>query len=102
MFHTFPGCGGQETWIIWNVDDTVTPAFRALATSLTLAGAEFVNYQHQGWVIKLRMNYSLKKDRAIDHFLPTQTALGRNIKSPAYQAGHCYAQVMISSPELNL
>ncbi len=41
-----------------------------------------------------------QKGRAIDSLPPTQAALIQHIKRAAYQAGHCWAQMMIAAPEL--
>ena len=41
-----------------------------------------------------------QKSRAIDGLPPTQAALIQHIKRTAYQAGHCWAQMMVATPEL--
>ena len=41
-----------------------------------------------------------KKGRAIDGLPPTQDALIQHTKTAAYQAGHCWAQMMIPVTEL--
>ena len=41
-----------------------------------------------------------QKGRAIDGFPPTQAALIQHTKRAAYQAGHCWAQMMVTALEL--
>ena len=41
-----------------------------------------------------------KKGRAIDGVPPTQAALIQHTKRAAFQAGHCWAQMMTPAPEL--
>ena len=41
-----------------------------------------------------------QKGRCIDGLPPTQAALLQHTKRAAYQAGHCWAQTMIATPEL--
>ena len=42
-----------------------------------------------------------QKGRTIDGLPPTQAALIQHIKRATYQAGHCWAQMMIAAPELH-
>lgn len=51
-------------------------------------------------VNEARKELFTKKSRTIDRLPPTQAALIQHIKRAAYQAGHCWAQVMIAAPEL--
>lgn len=51
-------------------------------------------------VNEARKQLFTQKNRTIDRLPPTQAALIEHIKRAAYQAGHCWAQAMIATPEL--
>ena len=47
-----------------------------------------------------RMDLFAKKGRDISCLPPTQAALMQHTKRAAYQAGHCWAQMMVAVPNL--
>jgi len=51
-------------------------------------------------VNEARKQLFTQKCRAIDGWPPKNAALIHHIKRAAYQAGHCWSQTMIATPEL--
>ena len=51
-------------------------------------------------VTEVRKQLFTQKSRSIDGLPPTQAELIQHIKWATYQAGHCWAQMMIAAPEL--
>ena len=120
MFHAFTGCdtvscfggrGKRTAWNMWNAYDEVTPAFCALAAipetvEHWLGPLErfvvllYDRTNSQEFVNGARKQLFTQKGRAIDGLPPTQAALLQHTKRAAYQAGHCWAQTMIATPEL--
>ena len=122
VFHAFTGCdtvssfagrGKKTAWDTWKAYEDVTGAFCALAAcpspetiELWLKPLErFVVLLYdrtgiQGSVNEARKELFTRKGRAIDAISPTQAALMQHIKRTAYQAGHCWSQVMIPNPEI--
>ena len=100
-------------WDTWKAFDNVTRAFCALATTPSADAIDdwmeplerFVVLMYdrtssQESVNQARKELFTKKDRAIDGLPPTQAALKQHTKRAAYQAGHCWGQVMVAAPEL--
>ena len=54
----------------------------------------------QEFVNGARKQLFTQKGRAIDGLPPTQAVFLQHTKRAAYQAGHCWAQTMIATPEL--
>ena len=122
FFHSLTGCdtvsffGGKSkktSWNTWKFYDLVTPAFCALAATPSTECIEQWLPLLERFVVLLydrtsslehvneaRKELFTKKSRTIDRLPPTQAALIQHIKRAAYQAGHCWAQVMIAAPEL--
>lgn len=122
FFHALTGCdtvsffGGKSkrtSWNTWKLYDLVTPAFCALAATPSAQCIEQWLSLLERFVVLLydrtsslehvneaRKELFTKKGRTIDRLPPTQAALIQHIKRAAYQAGHCWAQVMIAAPEL--
>ena len=122
FYHALTGCdtvsffGGKSkrtSWNTWKFHDLVIPAFCALAATpspqcieqwLPLLEQFIVLLYDRTSSLELvneaRKELFTKKGRSIDRLPPTQAALVQHIKRAAYQAGHCWAQVMIVSPEL--
>ena len=74
--------------------DDVTTAFCALAAS------RFVVLLFDCTTNQGRKQLFIQKVRAIDGLPPTQAALIQHTKRAAYQAGHCWGQMMVAAPEL--
>jgi len=51
-------------------------------------------------VNECRKNLFTQNGRSIDALPPTREALKQHIKRAAYQAGYCWGQMMVSTPEL--
>ena len=122
MFHAFTGCdtvsffgdrGKKTAWDTWKAYKDVTPAFCALvarpATQTikeclgTLERFVVLLYDRtssQECVNEARKQLFTQKGRAIEGLPSTQDALFQHIKRATYQAGHCWAQMMIAAPEL--
>ena len=125
FFHAVTGCdtvssfggrGKKKAWETWKACDEVTDitaAFCALAASPTssaiddhmdalerfvvllydrTSGLEHVNECHK--------HLFTQTGRSIDALPPTREALKQHIKRAAYQAGYCWSQMMVSTPEL--
>lgn len=120
MFHAFTGCdtisffygrGKKTAWNTWRSYDEVTTAFCAIASN-----PDEVNHymEHlERFVVLLydrtsdhmsvnqtRRELFTKKGRAIDGLPPTREALLQHTKRAAYQAGYCWGQMLIATPEL--
>ena len=52
-------------------------------------------------VNQARKQLFTQKGRTIDGLPPTQTALTQHTKRAAYQAGHCWGQMIVATPELS-
>jgi len=122
MFHAFTGCdtvssfggrGKKTAWDTWATYGDVTPAFCALGTMPDPCSIEEWKQLLERFVVLLYDRTSTeesvnqarkllfsKKGRAIDGLPPTQAALIQHTKRAAYQAGHCWAQMMTAAPEL--
>ena len=109
----FGGRGKKMAWEIWNRYEDVTPAFCALGTSPSPQSIDDWLGQLEQFVVLLydrtssqvsvneaRKQLFTQKGRAIESLPPTQAALIQHTKRAAYQAGHCWAQMMIAEPEL--
>ena len=103
--------GKRTAWDIWNAYDEVTPAFCALAATPEsvenwLGPLErfvvllYDRTSSQEFVNGATKQLFTQKGRAIEGLPPTQAALLQHTKRAAYQAGHCWAQTMIATPEL--
>ena len=122
MFHAFTGFdtvsffggrGKRTAWDTWKAYKDVTPAFCALVSTPTLQTIKEWLGQLERFVVLLynrtssqqsvnevRKQLFTQKDRSIDGLPPTQAALIQHIKRATYQAGHCWAPMMIAAPEL--
>ena len=120
MFHAFNGCdtvscfggrGKRTTWGMWNAYEEITPAFCALAaTPVTIENwlsplERFVvllydRTSSQEFLNGARKQLFTQKGRAIDGLPPTQAVFLQHTKRAAYQAGRCWVQTMIATPEL--
>ncbi len=120
MFHAFTGCdtvscfggrGKRTAWETWRSYNDVTPAFSALAS--TPEGIDqwleplerFVVLLYDrtnglGSVNQARKYLFTQKSRTINNIPPTKASLMQHTKRAAYQAGHCWGQMMIAAPEL--
>ncbi len=94
FFHSLTGCdtvsffGGKSkktAWNTWKSYDSVTPAFCALANTPSVQCIE-------QWLPLL--------ERFVVLLYDCTSSLVQHIKRAAYQAGHCWAQVMIAAPEM--
>lgn len=120
VFHAFTGCdtvssfggrGKKTAWDVWMTFDAVTQAFCALATtpnsvdSLLEILERYVVLLYDRTSSQTEVNQARKelftlKGRAIDGLPPTRAALIEHTKRAAYQAGHCWGQMMLANPEL--
>ena len=120
MFHAFTGCdtissfggrGKKTAWDTWMTFDDVTRAFCALANTPDAIDdwmeplEQFVvllydRTSSQESVNQARKQLFAQKGRGIDGLPPTQAALIQHTKRAAYQAGHCWGQMMVAAPEL--
>ncbi|KAK4312975.1 hypothetical protein Pmani_015640 [Petrolisthes manimaculis] len=126
FFHAFTGCdtvscfSGREkrtAWETWKacnkVTDEVTTAFCALAATPTIPTVEDYMDQLERFVILLydrtssqehaneaRKHLFTRGGRSIEAIPPTREALRQHRKRAAYQAGYCWGQMMICTPEL--
>ena len=107
----FGGRGKRTAYDMWNAYDEVTSAFCALAaTPETVENwlgplERFVvllydRTSSQECVNGARKQLFTQKGRAIDGLPPTQAVRLLHTKRAAYQAGHCWTQTMIATPEL--
>ena len=114
MFHAFTGCdtvssfggrGKNMAWATWRIFDDVTKAFCALAATPDAIDdwmeplERFVvllydRISSQESVNQARKQLFTQKDKTIDGLPPTQAALIQHMKRAAYQAGHCWGQMM--------
>jgi hypothetical protein len=120
MFHAFTGCdtvssfggrGKKTAWDTWMSFDGVTRAFCVLAATPDsiddvmgplerFVALLYDRTSSQESVDETRKQLFTKKGRTIDHIPPTQAALIQHTKRAAYQAGHCWGQMMVATPEL--
>ena len=122
MFHALTGCdtvsffggrGKKTAWEVWKVYADVTPAFCTLTARPTLLTIDTWLERVERFVVLLydrtssqmsvndaRMQLFTQKGRTIDGLPPTKAALVQHTMRAAYQAGHCWAQAMVASPEL--
>jgi hypothetical protein len=122
IFHAFTGCdtvsyfggrGKRTAWATWKAYEDVTPAFCALVARPTLQTIDEWLDKLERFVVLLydrtsslpsvdeaRKQLFTQKGRTIDGLPPTGAALIQHIKRATYQAGHCWGQLMIASPEL--
>ena len=120
MFHAFTGCdtvscfggrGKKNAWGTWTTYGDVTPAFSALGAMPDPCAIDEWMKPLERFVVLLydrtsteenvnqaRKQLFSKKGRAIDGLPPTQAALIQHTKRAAYQAGHCWAQMMTPAP----
>jgi len=110
------GGGEKKAWQTWTACDEVTDvtaAFCALAASPSLSAIDnhmdalerFVvllydrtsSHEH---VNECRKHLFTQTGRSIDAFPPTREAPQQHPKRAAYQAGYCWGQMMVSTPEL--
>ena len=116
-FHAFTGCdtvssfcgrGKKTAWDTWMTLDDVTRAFCALANTPDAIDdwmeplEQFVVLLYdctssQESVNQARKQLFTQKGRGLP---PTQAALIQHTKRAAYQAGHCWGQMMVAAPEL--
>ena len=103
MFHAFTGCDrGKRT--VWDTWKAYTPAFCALISTPTLQTIEeylehlerFVVLLYDRTSSQLGVNEARKQLFTQKGLPPTEAALIQHIKRAAYQAGHCWAQMMIA------
>ena len=116
MFHAFTGCdtvsffggrGKKTAWETWQRYNEVTAAFCALGDEPDTTCVEEHFQSLQRYVILLydrtssqdcinatRKQLFTQKGRAIDGLPPTKAALIQHVKRAAYQAGHCWGQMM--------
>ena len=110
MFHAFTGCETVSSFGGRRKRTAVTPAFCALAATPSPQSLEewleplerfvvllYDRTSSQECVNEARKQLFTQKGRAIKGLPPTQVALIQHIKKDAYQAGHCWAQMMICS-----
>jgi len=122
MFHAFTGCdtvscfggrGKKTAWDTWTTYGDVTPSFCALGDMPDSHVIDEWMQPLERFVVLLydrtsteegvnqaRKQLFSKKGRAIDGLPPTQAALIQHTKRAAYQAGHCWAQMMTHAPQL--
>ena len=120
MFHAFTCCdtvscfggrGKRTAWDMLNAYDEITPAFCALAaTPVTVDNwlsplERFVVHLYdrtssQEFLNGARKQLFTQKGRAIDGLPLTQAVFLQHTKRAAHQAGHCWVQTMIATPEL--
>lgn len=119
MFHAFTGCdtvsnfGKRTAWDTWNAYGDVTSAFCALVARPSPQCIEkwleilerfvvllYDRTSNQQCVNDARKQLFTQKGRTIECIPPSQAALIQHIKRAAYQAGHCWSQMMIAAPEL--
>lgn len=122
VFHAFTGCdtvssfcgrGKKSAWKTWMNFDDVTRAFCALAATPGISAIEdwmqvlerfvvllYDRTSSQESVNQARKQLFSQKGRAIDGLPPTQAALIQHTKRAAYQAGHCWGQMIVAAPEL--
>lgn len=125
FFHALTGCdtvssfggrGKKKAWETWKACDEVTDitaAFCALAASPTSSAIDdhmdalehfvvllYDRNSSQEHVNECRKHLFTQTGRSIDGLPPTREALKQHIKRAAYQAGYCWGQMMVSTPEL--
>lgn len=120
MFHAFTGCdnvsffggrGKKTAWDTWKAFDDVTPAFCTLAATPDSVDDSMKPLERfvvllydrtssQDSVNQARKQLFTQKGRTIDGIPPTQAALIQHTKRAAYQAGYCWAQMMVAAPKL--
>lgn len=105
------GEGKKTAWDTWKVFNDVTTAFCALAATPHSIDdwlkclQRFVVLIYDRTSSQVLVNQAQKqlftiKGRPIDGLPPTEAALIQRTKRAAYQAGYCWAQAMIVSPNL--
>ena len=121
MFHACTGCdtvscfggrGKRTACDMWNAYDEVTSAFCALAatpeTVEKLAGSTGTISSPAVRTVLAARNLSVERESSCSHrkvelltvFLRHKQYFLLHTKRAAYQAGHCWAQTMIATPEL--
>ncbi|XP_078492496.1 uncharacterized protein LOC144748319 [Ciona intestinalis] len=122
MFHALTGCdqvsffagrGKKTAWDTWKHFEDVTPAFKSLSEAPDLADVDqslpvlerFVVLLYDrvstcSYVDDCRRELFTKKGRSIESLPPTRAALLEHVRRAAYQAGHCWGQSLVASPEL--
>ena len=124
FFHAFTGCdnvscfggkGKTTAWETWKASDDVTDitaTFGALANFPNHSDIDkfmdnlerFVVLMYdrtssQEHVNEARKHLFAKKGRSIENIPPTREALRQHVKRASYQAGFCWAQMMVCTPE---
>jgi hypothetical protein len=115
FFHALTGCdtvscfsgkGKRTAWTTWQLCPDVTAGFEALSNSpdnvsdQCMATIErFVVLLYDRTSPEMQVNGARKqlfaqKGRAFDAIPPTVAALNQHIKRAAYQAGHCWGQML--------
>lgn len=122
FFHAFTGCdtvscfsgrGKKTAWQTWKACDEVTSAFCALAATPTISTVNdymdplerfvvllYDRTSSQEHVNETRKHLFTQSGRSIEAIPPTREALRQHIKRAAYQAGFCWGQMMICTPDL--
>ena len=120
FLHAFSGCdtvssfagrGKKTVWDVWNAFDEVTPAFCTLASMPSNIDGQIEVLEHFVVILydrtssEVRVNDARKhlfcqKSRPMDGLPPTQSALIEHTKRAAYQAGHIWAQMLVTVPKL--
>lgn len=101
----------KTVWDIWNAFDEVTPAFCTLASMPSNIDGQIEVLEHFVVILydrtssEVRVNDARKhlfcqKSRPMDGLPPTQSALIEHTKRAAYQAGHIWAQMLVTVPKL--
>ena len=122
FLHAFSGCdtvslfagrGKKTVWEVWRMFAEVTPTFCTLASNPNLSAINhhlevlehFVILLYDRTSTDVNINDARKqlfshKGRQMDGLPPTQAALIEHIKRAAYQAGHTWAQMFVTTPEI--
>lgn len=110
-FTGFGGRGKRTAWETWKAYGEVTPAFCALASApesiddwiQPLERFVILLYDRTSGlsnVNEARKQLFTKKSRTLENIPPTKAALIQHTRRAAYQAGHCWHQMMIADPVL--
>ena len=121
FFHAFTGCdqvssfanrGKKTAWETWSNFDDITPVFEALSncpnSDLVTAKMPQIErfvilmYDKTNENVKVndaRKDLFTKKRRVIDNIPPTENALIQHTKRSVYQAGYCWGQSLVPSPQ---
>lgn len=122
LFHTITGCdtvsffggrGKRTAWDTWNAYQDITATFCALADRPTQQTVQDMLKPLERFIVLLydrtssdkcvndaRKHLFTQKGRAIDNLPPSQDALIQHTKRAVYQAGYCWAQMMVATPVL--